>query len=113
MWFRTSSGNFCYIAQNVDRFDYDGIVEKTRGIYEKMKRNHPFLTSSEDTTFAAMLAISKLNISMIENEMEKCYDILRNSVFYKNAVQSLSTILSLGEKTSEIKCERVERLYND
>ncbi|MBQ1230664.1 MAG: DUF4003 family protein [Clostridia bacterium] len=36
-----------------------GAAERTRRIYDLMKKEHPFLTSSEDCVFAAMLAVSE------------------------------------------------------
>lgn len=34
--------------------DYENVVKKSKDIYKKMKNEHPFLTSSEDSGYAAV-----------------------------------------------------------
>lgn len=90
---------------------YEAITKRTRIIYNHMKEAHPFLTSGEDSAFAALLALSGLNDQMVGQEMERCYQILKEHFWSKNAVQSLSHVLALGNEAAEPKCERVIRLY--
>lgn len=91
---------------------YVQIVQNIRNIYNRMKDAHPFLTSSEDITFAALLALSNLDNFYIEKEIEGCYEILKSSFFSKNAVQSLSHVLALGKGYAEQKCNKVMDIYN-
>lgn len=92
--------------------EYKEIARRTKDIYKLMKNEHPFLTSSEDSTFAALLALSdKSNVQLVE-EMEKCYQLMKPRFFSGNAVQSLSHVLALGEGSAEMKCRRVEELFN-
>ena len=90
---------------------YEEVVERTKAIYRKMKEAHPFLTTSEDMAFAALLALSDMDAFSIEEETERCYSILMPEFFSKNAVQSLSHVLALGEQPAEEKCERVMALF--
>lgn len=90
---------------------YEQIVQRTRVIYDRMKNAHPFLTSGEDSAFAALLALSGLDDQRIELEMERCYTILKPSFFSGNAVQSLSHVLALGEGTAEQKCAKAIELF--
>ena len=99
------------IAQIAEPEQYCQIVQKTRTIYEKMKKNHPFLTSSSDSAFAALIALSEVNENYAVQEMERCYEILHPQFFSSNAVQSLSHILTLGEESSQVKCQRVMTLF--
>ncbi len=99
------------IAQIAEPDQYSQIVRKTRTIYEKMKQNHPFLTSSSDSAFASLIALSEINEDYAVQEMEHCYEILHPQFFSSNAVQSLSHILTLGEGSSQIKCQRVMTLF--
>lgn len=91
----------------------ENIVERTRHIYELMKSEHPFLTSREDSVFAAMLALSPLTDEQIIDETEACYKILKPEFFSGNAVQSLSHTLALGEGTPEVKCKRTMDLFSE
>ena len=91
---------------------YDKVVNRTRDIYDLMKQAHRFLTSSEDSTFAALLAVSNLEEEYIAEEMEKCYQILKGHFNSRNAVQSLSHVLTLGEGLAEDKCNKVIEIFD-
>lgn len=99
------------ISDIVDAHNYERIVTKAKVIYQKMKSEHPFLTSGEDCGFAIMTAISDLSVDAIITEMEKCYDYLRSKFFSANAVQSLSHTLAVGEEISVIKCNKVLNIF--
>lgn len=90
---------------------FNEIVKKTRIIYDKMKAEHPFLTSGEDSVFAALLALSDLDDIQKEIEIERCYQFLKDNFFSKNSVQSLSQVLALSEKETRYKCMRVIQLF--
>lgn len=90
---------------------YDEIAGRTKHIYNLMKAEHPFLTSGEDSVFAALLALSDLTDEQIAAETEQCYEMLKAEFFSGNAVQSLSHVLALGEGHAREKCERVIKLY--
>lgn len=99
------------IADMTEPQQYDDIAARTRHIYNLMKQEHPFLTSSEDSVFAALLALSSLTDEQVVQETENCYDYLKTEFFSGNAVQSLSHVLALGEGTAEEKCRRTMELY--
>ncbi len=101
------------IADSAEEYRYAQIAERTRTIYEMMSKEHPFLTSSEDSVFSAMLAMSELSNEQIIRECEKGYEILKGEFFYSNAVQSLSHVLALSEGTIESKCSASLALYNE
>lgn len=90
---------------------YEELSQRTRRIYEAMKREHPFLTNSQDCIYAALMALSPRTDEEIIAETEKCYDILKNEFFSSNAVQSLSHILAFLDGTAEEKCRRTLELY--
>lgn len=92
---------------------YEDVAERTRSIYNRMREEHPFLTCSEDSVFAAMLALSPLEDEQIIAETERCYRLLKPEFFSGNAVQSLSHALALGEGGAEEKCAAVLRLYRE
>ena len=100
------------VAQMAEPAQYDSIVEKTGEIYQLMKKEHPFLTSSEDGPFAAMLAFTERNPQAMNDEVEKCYELLKPKFFSGNAVQSLSHVLALGEGSAESKCSKFETMFD-
>lgn len=101
------------IANMTEPDKYEEIVKRTGKIYQMMKRDHPFLTSGEDSVFAALLALSNQSEDQILEEMEQCYKILKSKFFSANAVQSVSHVLALAEGIPEKKCEKVKVLYDE
>ncbi|MGN0324073.1 MAG: DUF4003 family protein [Oliverpabstia sp.] len=99
------------IANMVEPVRYQEVTARTRHIYDLMKSEHPFLTSSEDSVFAAMLALSSLTDEQIVEETEKCYRLIKPEFFSGNAVQSLSHVLALGEGRAEDKCRATIELF--
>lgn len=95
-----------------DEKDYDAMIGKTRELYGRMRAEHPFLTTGEDSPFAAMLAVDSKDAQMIAQEVEQCYKFLKGNFFSKNAVQSLSHVLAMGEEDALEKCRRFMDLYN-
>lgn len=91
--------------------NYEGIVRKTRHIYNLMKEEHPFLTSAEDSPMAALLALSSQEAEDAVKDMENCYQNLKEEFFSGNAVQSLSHVLAMGEGSAEMKCRRTMELF--
>jgi len=92
--------------------DYLKVAQKSKDIYQKMKNEHPFLTSSEDSGYAVLTALSNLQADEAIDEMEKCYFILNSKFFSANAVQSLSHTLALGEESSVEKCNKVINIFD-
>lgn len=88
------------------------MVEKARSIYNKMKKDHPFLTSSEDTVYAVLMAVSDKSDELLMEEMEVCYKKLKESFLASNEVQALAHVLSIAEGSSEEKCNKLVTLYN-
>ena len=91
------------------------VAERTKRIYDLMKKEHPFLTSSEDCVFAAMLAISPRSDEDLIRDVEICYNILKERFSDKNAVQSLSHVLTLADSEREgaaDRCRDTIRLFD-
>jgi len=99
------------IAQSAEPYQYEAITARTRRIYNRMKSEHPFLTSSEDSTNCALLALSGKSDDEMIYDIEACYSFLKPYFFSSNAVQSLSHILALGQGSSEEKCRKALDLY--
>lgn len=101
------------IANMTEPEKYEEIVSRTGSIYQRMKKEHPFLTSGEDSVFAALLAITNQSEAQILSETEQCYKTLKNKFFSGNAVQSVSHVLALAEGKPEEKCEKVKVLFDE
>lgn len=87
------------------------MAEKARTIYNKMKKDHPFLTSAEDSVYAVLMAVSKKSDVALMEEMEVCYKKLKETFSASNEVQALAHVLSIAEGSAEEKCSKVVALY--
>ncbi len=99
------------LAEETEKSRYAETAARCRRIYDLMKAEHPFLTSGEDSIFAALLALSPRPEEETVEETEGCYRLLKPAFFSANAVQSLSHVLALGEYPAEEKCQRTMGLY--
>ena len=103
------------LADFVEPQEYGEICKRARRIFDLMKKEHPFITSSEDVVFATMLALSEKSDSDAIAECETCYSILKETFYDRNALQSLSHVLTLcddGLRTAKDKCRDTVRLYD-
>lgn len=101
------------ICDHADESEYESFVDKTNEIYSRMKQEHKWLTSDEDIPFAAILAVSGIDVDKLIDEMELNYKILKEKFHDSNAVQSLSHILALDAQPAEVKCAKVESIFNE
>ncbi len=101
------------IADMVEPVHYREVAAHTRRIYELMKSEHPFLTSGEDSVFAAMLALGNRPDEWIVAETERCYRLMKEKFFSSNAVQSLSHVLALCDGQAEEKCRGACELFDE
>ena len=76
-----------------------------------MRADHPFLTSGEDSTFCALMALLDKPDEVLLGDAEECYKILKNNFFSSNAVQSLSHVLAMCDGEPKIKCQRTMELF--
>ena len=100
------------VAQLAERERHEKIADRTKEIYDRIKKEHPFLTSAEDCSFCTLMALSEKSTEELVTEAEACYRFLTEHTRYpKNSVQSLSHVLALYDGTVEEKCEKVMELY--
>lgn len=103
------------VAQSVPEDRWEELAERSRSIYDMMKKEHPFLTSSEDCIFAVMLSLSDKSNDELIREVEVCYNVLKERFSNRNAVQSLSHALALmgtDRGSAADKCRDTIRLFD-
>lgn len=88
------------------------MAQKARNIYNRMKKDHPFLTSGEDAVYAVLMAVSEKNDEILMDEMEVCYKKLKERFSASNEVQALAHILAIAEGSAQEKCNKVVALYD-
>ena len=87
-------------------------IARGRRIYRLMKNEHPFLTSSEDSIFAVMMAWSDQSDEDLIADMEACYRLLKTRFHDSDCVQTMTHVLAMEKGDSNAKCEKVFTLYD-
>ncbi len=87
-------------------------IARGKRIYRLMKDEHPFLTSSEDSIFAVMMAWSDQSDEELISDMEACYRVLKERFHDSDCVQTVTHILAMEKEDSNAKCEKFFRLYD-
>jgi hypothetical protein len=101
------------LVKDVSRDQWELKIQRMKEFFNKMKKNHFWLTSSDDYVFAAVLAATDLDVEETVQKIENCYNFLNQERFYKgNDLQTLSHILAIGEGGELENCRKAVRLYN-
>lgn len=95
-----------------DEADPQGIVARGREIYLTMRKEHPFLTSAEDSVFAVLMACSGKDGAALVEDMEACYTLLKERFRNGNSVQTVSHVLALAEGAPAEKCAKLIDLFD-
>ncbi len=91
------------------------IAARYHEIMKRMNKEHPVLTSSEDISYAMLLALTDRDIDSIVNDIEACIRYLKQDKKIKadsNSLQGLGQLLALTDGDIEAKCDKVVRLFN-
>jgi hypothetical protein len=72
------------------------VINRSRAFYDGMKANNFFITGEDNYIYAAMLALSDINVSEGVTCIKQLLDRLKGSFWDKSSVQALSCVLVLG-----------------
>ena len=98
------------LVEHVDMTRWELTLESAQRIYARMKKDHPFLTGTEDVSFAVLMAMSDLPEEWMMQEMEACYKALHKKFGSTDGLQSLSHVLAMDREETTKKCEAVLEL---
>ena len=91
------------LTEIVDEEKVDSVINRGKGLYKKIKKEHPLLTSTQDSVFAVLLALSDKSDEQMITEMEECYKDLK-SLASNNTIQSVSHVLTFSDKRVSDRC---------
>ncbi len=86
------------------------IAERSKVIYDLMKKKHRFITGYEDSVFAVLLSLSDRNSKDMVDDMEKCFTALKGMTD-KNNMQTIAQIFTMAGKPIEGMCSRFNELF--
>ena len=95
-----------------DRQQVQERLTRSKEIYKRMKKEHPFLTSSDDSVFAVLLAFSDKPIDDLIADIEESYSVLKKHFSIGDDLQTVSHVLSLTDGSPQEKAQRLIDLYN-
>ena len=87
-------------------------AERGKRIHRRMKQEHRFLTSAEDSVFAVLMSFAEQSDDALIADMEACYSLVKQRFSGGNAAQSVSHVLALSPGMPEEKTQRLIRLYD-
>ena len=100
------------LSDRVEEADVPALAARGKGLYQRMKKEHPFLTGQEDSVFALLLAESQRTDDELIDDMETCYRLLDERFPKGDGLQSASHVLALSPKTPEEKVRRMIALFD-
>lgn len=101
------------IVKSTSPENYEDITNRTRKIYDMIKKEHFFLTSSEDCITAVQFALSGYSENEIVSKSEKCFELLKPEISHGNTVQTISNILALSNKSCEELTSKTMQIINN
>lgn len=91
------------------------IVKKAKVLFEKMNKDHPILTTSEDTSFVMFLALTDKTVEAIMEDLREGYSYLNDTCKFSatgNAIYELCEVLAISYGDMTEKCDKVMRVFN-
>ena len=92
--------------------DLPALAARGKGLFQRMKQEHPFLTGQEDSVFALLLAESPRSDDALIEDMEACYTLLDQRFPKGDGLQTASHVLALSDDAPERKVERMLSLFD-
>ncbi len=100
------------LSEEVPETDIPALAARGKGLYQRMRKEHPFLTGQEDSVFALLLAQSERSDDELIDDMEACYRLLDERFPKGNGLQSASHVLALSQEAPEEKARRLIALFD-
>lgn len=100
------------IVKTTPAKNYRDITDKTRIIFDMIKKEHFFLTSYEDVITAVQFALCNRKFESIIFKSEEFFELFRYEIGNRNTVQAISNILALSNKDSKELKEKTMEIIN-
>ena len=100
------------LSDAVQEEDVPALSARGKGLYQRMKKEHPFLTGQEDSVFALLLSQSARSDDELIEDMERCYALLKERFPSGNGLQAASHVLALSSEIPVDKTFRMIGIFN-
>lgn len=98
-----------------DKLDADkteAMGVRAKKLYDMMKKEHPILTGSEDSTMAGFMALSDKSDEQLIKECEEYFELLKKTFSDKGAAQSCAQLFALSERSVRENVDKMNSLYD-
>lgn len=102
----------CFLAEAPDEAEREHLVSRARDLYERMKKEHRFITGAEDSPYTVLLAASDRTDDELIADMEESCSLLKTVFRDSNSVQTVTHVLALDRRVPKVKTARVIDLYD-
>lgn len=93
--------------------EHSEIINQAGEIYNMMKKEHFFLTSSEDCITAVQFALCQKQSQELIRKSENCFEILKSEMNGGNTVQAISNTLALSDNDADKLCKKFLDIINN
>ena len=100
------------LSDAVKEEDVPALAARGKGLYQRMRKEHPFLTGQEDSVFALLLSQSARSDDELIEDMETCYRLLNERFPGGNGLQAASHVLALSSEIPVDKTFRMIGFFN-
>ena len=100
------------LSDAVQEEDVPALAARGKGLYQRMKKEHPFLTGQEDSVFALLLSQSARSDDELIEDMERCYELLKERFPGGDGLQAASHVLALSSEIPVDKTFRMIGIFN-
>lgn len=97
------------IYKSVESAEYESVVSRTREVYKKIKKDHRWITGSEDVTNCVLMALTGIDPTSISIRCEDDFQALRKYYRMKNKIQYLACMLSVFEGNPDELAEKTKK----
>ncbi|MGN0457185.1 MAG: DUF4003 family protein [Acutalibacteraceae bacterium] len=98
------------IVKHSSQDEYESITNQTRIIFDIIKKEHFFLTSSEDCLIAVQFTLDKKPNNEIIKKSEQLFELLKPEFSNGNTVQAMSNTLALSDKENDALIDKTNRI---
>lgn len=99
------------VAKIKTESEYDSVINRMEEFYHRLRKVHPFLTSTDDYIYVAMVAMTDIDLELAIRRVVTIEDRLRPTLGGGNDMQALALVLLLADNDDDELCSKVLELY--
>ncbi|GAA0771474.1 DUF4003 domain-containing protein [Clostridium subterminale] len=91
--------------------EHDRVINRMKEFYDKLRKVHPFLTSTDDYIYVAMVAMTDIDLDLAIRRVVTIENRLKPILGGGNDMQALALVLLITDNDDDELCSKVLELY--